>query len=233
MQLHADLTVPALVHADALDWVPSPMPGVDRRRIARVGDEVARVTSLVRYAPNSTFSPHTHGGGEEFLVLEGTFADDLATSPAGTWVCNGVGSRHTPRIGPDGCLIFVKLWWLHPEETDSARVDTNEASWASHGPHRQLALHEGPFDRTTLFELGSERPLDLQAEGGLEVFVLDGEVHVDGGGGAAQDAHLPRWGWLRHPGPHRVRLSATEGAKVYVKQGHLRNPPPLPDAAQP
>jgi anti-sigma factor ChrR (cupin superfamily) len=34
-------------------------------------DEVARATSIVRYARHSHFLPHTHGGGEEFLVLEG------------------------------------------------------------------------------------------------------------------------------------------------------------------
>jgi len=35
----------------------------------RIGDEVARATSIVRYAPRSRFSAHTHGGGEEFLVV--------------------------------------------------------------------------------------------------------------------------------------------------------------------
>jgi len=39
----------------------------------RVGDELARATSIVRYAPRSSFSPHVHGGGEEFFVLEGVF----------------------------------------------------------------------------------------------------------------------------------------------------------------
>lgn len=39
----------------------------------RVGDEAARATSIVCYAPGSHFSPHTHGGGKEFLVLRGGF----------------------------------------------------------------------------------------------------------------------------------------------------------------
>jgi anti-sigma factor ChrR (cupin superfamily) len=37
----------------------------------RIGDEVARATSVVRYAPKSRFSAHVHGGGEEFLLLDG------------------------------------------------------------------------------------------------------------------------------------------------------------------
>jgi hypothetical protein len=41
------------------------------RRAPHARPEVARATSIVRYAPQSRFSPHTHGGGEEFLVLDG------------------------------------------------------------------------------------------------------------------------------------------------------------------
>ena len=74
MQLNADLSRPAVVDSEALAWVASPMAGVERRMLERDGDEVARATSLVRYAPGSVFSPHTHGAGEEFLVLEGVVA---------------------------------------------------------------------------------------------------------------------------------------------------------------
>lgn len=75
MEINADFTQRVVVHAARLPWVPSPMAGVERRMLDRIGDEVARATSIVRYAPNSQFSPHTHGGGEEFLVLEGVFQD--------------------------------------------------------------------------------------------------------------------------------------------------------------
>tara|TARA_B100001964_G_C13921089_1_gene460239 strand:- start:239 stop:367 length:129 start_codon:yes stop_codon:yes gene_type:complete len=34
------------------------------------------VTSVVHYAPGSYFSPHAHGGGEEFIVLYGVFSDE-------------------------------------------------------------------------------------------------------------------------------------------------------------
>jgi len=47
----------------------------------RIGDEVARATSIVRYAPHSRFSAHTHGGGEEFLVLDGVFQDEHGDYP--------------------------------------------------------------------------------------------------------------------------------------------------------
>ncbi|MEP1613734.1 MAG: cupin domain-containing protein, partial [Roseobacter sp.] len=68
MELNANFSDRVVVHSDQLDWTPSPMPGVDRRMLDRIGGEVARATSIVRYAPNSKFSAHTHTGGEEFIV---------------------------------------------------------------------------------------------------------------------------------------------------------------------
>jgi hypothetical protein len=59
----------------------------------RIGDEVARATSIVRYAPASRFSAHTHGGGEEFLVLEGVFQDEHGDYPAGSYFCNPPAPR--------------------------------------------------------------------------------------------------------------------------------------------
>ena len=59
MELNADFSKRAAVHAARLDWTPSPIRGVDRRMLDRIGDEVARATSIVRYAPNSKFSAHT------------------------------------------------------------------------------------------------------------------------------------------------------------------------------
>ena len=77
----------------------------------RVGDEVARATSIVRYAPGSWFSGHAHGGGEEILVLEGTFSDEHGHYPAGSWVRSPHGSVHTP-FSDEGCLIYVKVGHL-------------------------------------------------------------------------------------------------------------------------
>ena len=83
MELNADFSRRASVHAARLAWTPSPIAGVERRMLDRIGDEVARATSIVRYAPNCHFSAHTHGGGEEFLVLEGVFQDEHGDFPAG------------------------------------------------------------------------------------------------------------------------------------------------------
>ena len=46
---------------------------------------------------------------QEFIVLDGAWFDDWDTQPSLTYVRNYIGSKHTPRIGPDGCTILVKL----------------------------------------------------------------------------------------------------------------------------
>jgi len=100
MKLNADFDARAVVHAARLDWTPSPILGVDRRMLDRIGDEVARATSIVRYAPKSRFSPHVHGGGEEFLVLDGIFQDEHGDYPVGTYVRNPPTSSQLPAPSP-------------------------------------------------------------------------------------------------------------------------------------
>src|SRR5690606_16882155 len=96
MEINSAFEERAAVHAARIDWVPSPMPGVERRMLDRIGGEVARATSLVRYAAGSSFPPHVHGGGEEFYVLEGVFSDERGDYPAGTYVRNPPQSKHAP-----------------------------------------------------------------------------------------------------------------------------------------
>ena len=95
------------------------MPGVDRMKLDRIGDEVARATSLVRYVSNSSFSPHQHEGGEEIFVLEGVFGDEHGTYPAGSYISNPIGTAHQPvyEEGATGFLVFK----TNPEKFDHDR----------------------------------------------------------------------------------------------------------------
>jgi hypothetical protein len=99
MKINANFNERVVINANEMSWTPSPMPGVERKMLDRIGEEIARATSLVRYAPNSHFSAHIHGGGEEFLVLDGEFNDAAGCYPAGTYVRNPVGSSHAPWAG--------------------------------------------------------------------------------------------------------------------------------------
>jgi len=68
MEINADFSRRVVIHTEKMDWVDSPMAGVHRRMLDRIGDEVARATSIVKYDPESHFSPHVHTGGEESTV---------------------------------------------------------------------------------------------------------------------------------------------------------------------
>lgn len=226
MKINADLSQRAAVDSEGLPWVPSPLPGVERRMLERDGEEVARVTSIVRYAPKSYFSEHTHSGGEEYLVLEGTFSDDYGDFPAGTYVRNPVASRHKPH-SEGGAVIWVKLWWMHPDDQDYVRLDTrDESRWQSGDEDgvEIMPLHSFRGEETVLLRLAAGASLPARdLPGGEEVFVLEG---------AAEDANgvYRKGGWLRNPIGRAPAMTAAQGATLLVKRGHLLELPPAPTA---
>ena len=218
MRLRADFTQQATVLPDDYEWVSSPVPGVERMMLDRIGDEVARATSLVRYAANSKFPRHHHGGGEEIYVLEGEFADEHGRYPAGTYVRNPVGTSHAPNVGPLGCVIFVKLHQFDVDDGQRIAMDTTVGDWdpsQARGVDTQL-LHEYGSERVALirFEPDTTYPSHIH-DGGEEILVLDGEIR-DGEG------VYPAGTWVRYPdGSEHEVSSSRNGALLYVKSGHL------------
>ena len=217
MKLNADFSRRAAVHAASVPWMPSPIAGVERRMLDRIGDEVARATSIVRYAPQSRFSPHTHGGGEEFLVLHGVFQDEHGDFPAGSYIRNPPGSSHTPGSLP-GCTIFVKLRQFDPDDRTHVRIDTAGLPYMDD-------LRRAGVELMPLFEDGRESvrlerwapgaEITLAAEGGLELLVLDG-------GFSDQGERFQALSWLRLPPGATTRASVpASGCRVWVKTGHL------------
>src|SRR6516162_325533 len=81
MNLNSDFGTRAAVHAARLDWMPSPIPGVDRRMLDRIGDEVARATSIVRYAPHSRFAPTPTVAARSSWCWRASFRMSTATTP--------------------------------------------------------------------------------------------------------------------------------------------------------
>jgi hypothetical protein len=217
MELNADFSLRVAVHAARLPWVASPIAGVERRMLDRIGDEVARATSIVRYAPGSHFSPHTHGGGEEFFVLEGVFEDEHGEFPAGSYVRNPPTSRHTPGSAP-GCVLFVKLWQFDLSDRMQVRINTSPMPYRSTNGRAGIELI--PLFRDSREEVRLERWLPeaaiaMAVPGGAEVLVLDG--YFDEGG-----ERFEVQSWLRLPAGGALQAKAgPEGCKVWIKTGHL------------
>lgn len=216
MKIHADRRQRAVVVSDELPWVDSPMPGVQRRMLERDGEEVARATSIVRYAPGSYFSPHTHGGGEEYLVLDGVFSDEHGDFGPGTYVRNPVGSSHKPH-SKDGATIFVKLWQIHPDDQDHVVVDTRNAQWfPGLVPGLDVfPLHAYGTEQVALVRWAPGTQFQAHRHwGGEEIFVLDGVFEDEQG-------VYPKGTWLRNPSGSIHTPFSREGCLIYVKTGHL------------
>ena len=218
MRLNDDFSQRVVVRPDDYLWVDSPMPGVERMMLDRVGGEVARATSLVRYAPSSTFAHHVHGGGEEFLVLEGEFGDEHGTYPKGTYVRNPVGTAHSPHVGEQGCVIFVKLQQFAHDDRAQFAFDTAAGAFepgAAPGTGI-LRLHEYGTERVELIRWAPGTASAAQYRpGGEELLVLEGTLYNEEG-------EYPAGTWIRNPQGTGEALSARdEGALAFVKTGHL------------
>lgn len=219
MELNADFSQRVAVHAAQLPWIPSPMAGVERRMLDRIGDEVARATSIVRYAPHSHFSPHTHGGGEEFLVLDGVFQDEHGDYPAGSYVRNPPTTRHTPG-SETGCVIFVKLWQFDPNDRTEVRIDTGKAAFqpAVGRPGVEvLPLFRDEREDVRLERWAAEARIELALPQGAEFLVLAGGFEERG-------ERFQEQSWLRLPAKATLRATAgAAGCEVWIKAGHLAN----------
>jgi ChrR Cupin-like domain len=218
MEINAQFDQRVVLHGAEMPWVDSPVAGVQRRMLDRIGAEVARATSIVRYAPGSRFTAHTHGGGEEFLVLEGVFQDEHGDFPAGSYVRNPPTSRHTPGSEP-GCVIFVKLWQFDPADRTPVMIDLHKIGNVDDAHRPGVAV-------TPLFEDARETVrLEIWQPGvEIEAAMPDGaEVLVLSGGFSDGGERLRPWSWLRVPRGGRLDATAgADGARVWIKTRHLR-----------
>ena len=222
LRINSDFDQRVVIRPEDYNWQSSPMPGVERMMLDRIGNEVARATSIVRYAPNSSFSEHTHGGGEEFYVLEGVFSDEHGDYPVGSYVRNPIGTRHIPRVGEEGAVIFVKLHQFETNDTTPVNINTKEQSWLPGlVPGLEvMPLHEYAGEHVALVKWAPNTMFKPHTHwGGEEILVLEGVFYDEHG-------IYPKGSWLRSPhlSQHRP-YTEDEGALIFVKTGHL----PLPD----
>ncbi len=67
--------------------------------------------ALVKWPAGEKFQPHRHFGGEEILVLSGTFKDEHGSYPARTWIRSPHMSEHFPFVEEE-TIIMVKTGHL-------------------------------------------------------------------------------------------------------------------------
>ena len=205
-RVNADFTQRVAVHFDQTEWVASPAAGVERKMLDRIGEEVARATTIVRFAPGSAFSSHTHDGGEEYLVLDGVFQDETGDFPVGSYVRNPPTSSHTPSAS-EGATILVKLHQFDPDDRTEVRRSINGGG--------DIDLFKDVHEDVQVQTWGAGEHIELDADKGFEVFVIEG-------GFAEAGEEFGTWDWLRLPPGSRFAAVAGEGgARVWIKSGHL------------
>ncbi len=236
MQCNSDFSQRVVIQPEQYQFVDSPLTGVSRMMLERAGNEVARATSIVRYAPGSGYSAHTHNGGEEILVLEGVFSDEHGDYPAGTYLRNPPGSSHQP-FSTDGCTLLVKLWQFSASDSTQLAFNTQQASWLPGlvDGLSVLPLHEYNGVNTALVRWAPHTQFDRHIHaGGEEILVLEGMFCDEHG-------QYPAGSWLRNPRySAHAPFTLEQGALIYVKVGHIDaglmgdhfiNPPNLEESA--
>jgi anti-sigma factor ChrR (cupin superfamily) len=216
--LNTDFTQRVVMRTAEMDWQASPSPTVWRKRLDLIDGEYGRVTSVVRYAAESSFHIHGHPAGEEILVLDGVFSDEHGDYPAGSYLLNPKGFRHTP-FSREGCVLFVKLFQYAGDDRSHIAIDTEAEPWTSGGQSglEVLPLYsELDWPETMCLErLAPDTALPSEVcRGGKEIFVLEGQLEDD-------DGSYPTGAWLRLPPDSDQAPRSAAGCIYYVKRGHL------------
>ena len=215
MNLHDDYSQRVVLNHNDLPWVSSPEAGVQRRMLDRRGDEVARATSIVRYEAGAKFASHTHDLGEEIFVLEGVFSDETGDYPAGSYIMNPPGSSHAP-FSKTGCLLFVKLRHLGPDQQHREVIDTTRTPWLQGlvpGLKVMPLMQQGTG--STLVRWAPQTFFNPHRHfGGEEIFVVDGVFEDEHG-------RYPKGSWIRSPHMSQHQPFSREGCTIFVKTGHL------------
>jgi len=220
MRFNADFKEKIVIRPSDYQWVASPSPGVERMMLDRIGKESGHATSLVRYAPDSVFPAHLHSGGEEILVFEGEFSDEHGDYPTGSYLRNPIGTRHAPKIGPQGATIFVKLHQFDRGDIQQVNIDTHQQPWQPGlvTGLSVMSLHQYDVEHVALVKWDPFTKFQPHGHyGGEEIFVIAGTFHDEHGS-------YPAGSWLRSPhlSQHHP-FTKDDGALIYVKTGHLLN----------
>ncbi len=198
------------------DWLASPSKGVWRKPLAREDAERGHATSIVRFEAGSAFSGHGHPGGEEILVLEGTFSDETGDYPAGSYIRNPEGSHHAP-FSKEGCVLLVKLHQFEDGDDEQLTIDTNSTEWFDgHGSLQVMPLHNFNGASTALVHWpAGEQFLPHVHSGGEEIYVISGEF-ID------EHGRYPAGSWIRSPHMSKHDPRVEVDTTILVKVGHLR-----------
>jgi anti-sigma factor ChrR (cupin superfamily) len=86
------------------DWVPF-RPGVTAHWLYNQGGG-GPAAVILRYEPGARVALHEHVGYEHLYVIEGDQYDEYGAYPAGSFIVNPPGTRHSPG-SKEGCVALL------------------------------------------------------------------------------------------------------------------------------
>lgn len=216
-QINGDMSKFLSVDTNLMEWQESPSGSVWRKRLHLVGpSEAGQVTSLVMYEANSDFHGHAHPGGEEILVLGGTFSDERGDFTAGTYLLNPEGYEHTP-FSKEGGLIFVKLRQYPGESRSQIVLESQNKEWIEStvpGISIKMLYSEHNYPEEVSLQKWSNgvSPGKLSYPDGAELLILKGNFRDEFGSYSEMN-------WLRYPAETEHTPVSPEGCEIYIKRG--------------
>ncbi len=216
--LNMDLSQVASLVANDQQWIESPADGVSRIPLEREAAESGHTSSFVRFAPGSSFPEHNHPQGEEIYVLEGVFSDEHGDYPAGTYIRNPPGSRHSP-FTKQGGTLFVKLDQFQQDDHEPIVIRPEDQHWrAGIGNLKVVSLHTHSGESTALVYWPENEVFQPHTHwGGEEIVVIKGRFIDEFG-------EYPAGSWIRSPHMSKHFPRVEEETLILVKVGHLYRP---------
>jgi len=87
------------------------LPGNGGLQVMPLHNYESEHVALVKWPAGESFQPHRHFGGEEILVISGTFRDEFGSYPSGSWIRSPHQSEHWPFVDEE-TVILVKTGHL-------------------------------------------------------------------------------------------------------------------------
>lgn len=204
-----------VINTQLQQWRASPSATVWRKPLEREAKESGHTTSVVKYEAGARFKEHSHPLGEEIFVLDGVFSDEHGDYPAGSYLRNPPGSKHSP-FSEEGCVILVKLNQFDQNDRHQVRLHTSTAQWLpGQGGLEVMPLHQYEHENVALVKWPVGEVFKPHRHfGGEEIFVLSGTFKDEHG-------DYPTGTWMRSPHMSQHHPYVDEETIIWVKTGHL------------
>lgn len=214
-QTHTDLYARASALPTTLHWHQTTFPGI-WFGCFESDDNVQNhpVTMLTRFDPGGFFPLHGHPGGEEILVLQGIFRDEMGEHPPGTYMLNPEGFEHRP-YSDEGCLTFVKLRQHGGPTRQQIRKNIFAEPWQPSAHPQievQLLYQQETFSERVWVERWAPgtKLSDVVETEVKEIFLIEGTWSDELG-------DYPPGTWLRYPPGVPYSPASEIGCLIYVK----------------